>query len=144
MAEELLKTDLRHLNTQSDSEVLLNVFAHELAEIGTLKFEVEPVFEAVRRTHKRCKGAYAAVAVILGYGILAFRDPYGIRPLMLGIKESLEGDEYMVCSESVGLTAMGFKVLRDVAPGEAIFITDSGKLYSKQCADKHGHEALHF
>jgi len=131
LSEELFEKDLRHLNTNSDSEVLLNIFAHELSELGKLRFSIDPVFDAVARVHRRVDGAYAVVAMILGQGILAFRDPYGIRPLVIGVRESLSGKEYMVSSESVAFQAMGFDMLRDVEPGEAIFITHDGQLHSR-------------
>lgn len=134
--QELFRTDLRHVNTNSDSEVLLNVLAHELQE-STRNCQLDPaaVFAAVAGVHKRCKGAYAVVAMIAGYGLLAFRDPYGIRPLVFGSAENEMGDEYLVASESVALDTLGFKLIRDIAPGEAIFIDEDGNFYNKQCAD---------
>ncbi len=134
LAKLLFETDLRHLNTRSDSEVLLNIFAHELQRLGKHNPTEQDVFTAVQGVHHRCLGAYAVVAMISGYGLVAFRDPHGIRPLVVGVRHSELGDEYMVASESVCLSALGFELLRDVAPGEAIFITDQGKLYSQQCA----------
>lgn len=133
--DELFRSDLRHINTTSDSEVLLNVFAHELAEVGKLKPEPDDIFEAVRRVYGRCRGAFAVVSMISGYGVVAFRDPYGIRPLVLGKRNpDLWGTEYMVASESVALVSQGFEVMRDVAPGEAVYITTQGQLHTKVCA----------
>jgi amidophosphoribosyltransferase len=136
LKEEMFRTDLRHINTGSDSEVLVNVLAHEL-EKATDKLHLEPqtIFTAVANVHRRVRGAYAVVAMIAGYGVLAFRDPYGIRPAVIGINESYGGaPEYMVASESVALEPNGFRVLRDIAPGEAVFIDEAGKLHSQQCA----------
>ena len=136
LQKELFRDDLRHLNTNSDSEVLLNVFAHELH--GLLHHQPGPqdIFKAVAAVHKRVKGAYAVVALIVGQGILAFRDPYGIRPLIYGNRDTVKGPEHMVASESVALDVLGFEVVRDVAPGEAIFIDMQGNVHSQQCADK--------
>ncbi len=132
---DLFRTDLRHVNTNSDSEVLLNVLAHELQEAATnYKLEPATIFAAVSGVHRRCRGAYAIVAMIAGYGMLAFRDPFGIRPLIFGRIETNKGYEYMMASESVALDAMGYEVVRDVAPGEAIFIDMDGNFYSRQCA----------
>jgi amidophosphoribosyltransferase len=135
LTSDLFHNDLRHLNTESDSEVLLNVFAHELAEIGTLDLQTQHVFDAVSAVHKRCQGAYAVVGMILGYGVFGFRDPHGIRPLVIGKREGEVQDEYMLSSESVALTAMGFTLLRDVRPGEAIFIDADGRMFCQQCCD---------
>ncbi len=134
--EDLFKTDLRHMNTDSDSEVLLNVFAHELQKRGKLNPTSEDVFHVVSRVHERCKGAYGVVAMITGQGLVGFRDPNGIRPLIYGSRETEQGMEYIIASESVAITALGFKVERDIAPGEAIFINDAGELFSQQCAAK--------
>ncbi len=137
LTEELFTNDLRHLNTNSDSEVLLNVFAHELAVRGQVRHKHEDVFEAVRTVHKRCHGAYAAVGMILGHGVFAFRDPRGIRPLILGRRQEPGGFiSHMVASESVGLTANGYEVVRDVEPGECIIIDLMGNLICEQCAEK--------
>ncbi|MCH9639022.1 MAG: amidophosphoribosyltransferase [Betaproteobacteria bacterium] len=134
--KELFRADLRHVNTNSDSEVLLNVLAHEL-QGSTNSFQLDPttIFSAVAGVHKRCRGAYAVVAMIAGYGLLAFRDPYGIRPLVFGTIETEQGSEYLVASESVALDTLGFKLVRDIAPGEAIFIDEEGNFHSKQCAE---------
>jgi amidophosphoribosyltransferase len=135
LKNDLFRDDLRHINTDSDSEVLLNVLAHELHQLNQLKIDHEDIFTAIRGVHRRCSGGYAAVAMITGYGIVAFRDPYGIRPLVFGQRETPAGKEYMVASESVALDVLGFELIRDVAPGEAIFITTTGHLYTCQCAD---------
>ncbi|MDR3392030.1 MAG: amidophosphoribosyltransferase [Sulfuriferula sp.] len=136
LKEDLFRLDLRHVNTSSDSEVLLNVLAHELVEVGnTDRLSVDRIFKAVGGVHRRCRGAYAVVAMIAGHGLLAFRDPYGIRPLIIGSRQTEMGMEYMVASESVAIDALDFKVLRDVAPGEAIYIDAYGQMHSQQCAD---------
>jgi len=135
LKQELFQEDLRQINTDSDSEVLLNVFAHELQQHGKLKVEVDDVFKAVAGVHRRCRGAYAAVAMITGYGVVAFRDPFGIRPLVYGRQETPQGDNFMVASESVALDALGYELIRDVAPGEAVFISLDGKLHTRQCAE---------
>ena len=135
LKRELFRDDLRHINTDSDSEVLLNILAHELQRLGKLRLEVEDVFDAVEKLHKRCRGGYAAVAMISGFGILGFRDPYGIRPVIFGERETETGKEYMIASESVAITSLGFTVIRDIEPGEAIFITKDGKLHTRQCAE---------
>jgi amidophosphoribosyltransferase len=134
LKRDLFREDLRHINTQSDSEVLLNVFAHELQQLGKLLLSENDVFEAVARVHQRCRGAYAAVAMITNYGIVGFRDPHGIRPLVIGKRQTDAGVEYMLASESVAVDALGFDILRDVAPGEAVIISKNGELYSRQCA----------
>lgn len=134
-AEKMFRADLRHINTTSDSEVLLNVFAHELQRQGKLVPQADDMFEAVRRVYERCEGGYAAVAVITGYGILAFRDPNGIRPLTYGKRETENGTEYMVASESVALDISGFTRVRDIEPGEAIYIDMDGNVSTKKCAE---------
>ncbi len=136
LKRELWEHDFRHVNTNSDSEVLLNVLALELERAAHhARLDPEAIFRAVAGVHKRCRGAYAVVAMIAGYGLLAFRDPFGIRPLIVGHNEALGGSEHMVASESVAVEALGFKALRDVAPGEAVFIDLTGQLYARQCAD---------
>ena len=136
LTEELFTNDLRHLNTNSDSEVLLNIFAHELAVRGKLRLSVDDVFEAVRGVHARCHGAYAAVGIILGFGVFAFRDPFGIRPLVLGRRQEASGFvSHMVASESVALTANGYSLMRDIAPGECVLIGVDGSLLTQQCAE---------
>ena len=134
LKQELFMQDRRHLNTESDSEVLLNIFAHELLLRNTLRLTPDDVFAAVSGVHMRCRGAYAVTAMITGYGVVGFRDPYGIRPLIYGVRESAYGKEYMIASESVALSAMGYQILGDVAPGEAVLATLDGKLHRRQCA----------
>jgi amidophosphoribosyltransferase len=132
LKQELFGADHRHINTESDSEVLLNVLAHEI-EATTRGLPLAPaeLFEAVRRVHRRLRGSYAVIAMIAGHGMLAFRDPFGIRPLCLG-----RGDEnWMLASESVALEGTGHRFERNVAPGEAVFIDLQGNLHAKQCAD---------
>jgi amidophosphoribosyltransferase len=137
LKQEMFRTDLRHINTNSDSEVLLNVLAHELERAATgPKLDPDAVFTAVANVHRRCRGAYAVVAMIAGCGLLAFRDPYGIRPLVIGRSETDAGPEWMIASESVALDSLGFQVLRDVAPGEAIVIDEGGAFHTRQCAVK--------
>ena len=130
----LFQSDLRHLNTDSDSEALLNSFAHELQLNAKPDFNHEDIFIAVSSLHRRCRGGYAVVAMVVGKGILAIRDPNGIRPLVYGTRKTEQGLDYMVASESVALQAQGFELVRDVAPGEAIFISEEGEFFSKQCA----------
>lgn len=141
--EELKKAlfveDQRHINTDSDSEVLLNVFAHELQSLGKLQLSVDDVFQAVSGVHRRCRGAYAVVIMIAGVGILGFRDPHGIRPIVFGERKSQQGSEFMIASESVALDVLGFDLIRDIEPGEAVFIEESGVLHTKQCADEIDH-----
>lgn len=132
--KDLFLEDLRHINTSSDSEILLNVFAHELARQGRLKIGEKEIFEAVSGVHKRCRGAYAAVAMINGYGIVGFRDPCGIRPICYGKRQTSDGIDYAVASESVALDALGFELIDEIAPGEAIFIDLNGRLHKAQCA----------
>ncbi|VAW54027.1 Amidophosphoribosyltransferase [hydrothermal vent metagenome] len=134
LKEQLFQSDLRHLNTDSDTEALLNILAHELQTIAKPIFDVEDVFMAVSAIHRRCRGGYAVVAMVVGKGILAFRDPNGIRPLCYGIRETELGTDFMVASESVALQAQGFELVRDVEPGEALFISEQGELFYKQCA----------
>lgn len=135
LKRELFRQDFRHVNTQSDSEVLLNVLAHELQEAVT-GHEPDPyaVFQAVAGVHRRCRGAYACVGMIAGYGLFAFRDPFGIRPIVVGRRETEEGSEYLVASESVALDVLGYELLRDIAPGEAVFIDMDCNFHSRQCA----------
>ncbi|MEL0055538.1 MAG: amidophosphoribosyltransferase [Methylophilaceae bacterium] len=134
LKEDMFKQDLRHINTNSDSEVLLNVFAHAIEKStknNVLTSDI--IFDAATSVFNRCSGAYAVVSMIANFGLLAFRDPHGIRPLVIGCKETETGPEYVVASESVALDVLGFKLLRDVEPGEAIFIDLDGNFYSKQC-----------
>jgi amidophosphoribosyltransferase len=135
LANELFEQDLRHINTNSDSEILLNILASEIAEEQKHRINENDIFNAVTKLHKRVKGAYAAIGMIPGYGIFGFRDPHGIRPLILGERTTRNGTKYMLASESVGLTALGFKITRDVEPGEAIVIDRKGNVHSQQCSD---------
>jgi amidophosphoribosyltransferase len=136
LKRELATVDRRHINTDSDTEVLINVLAHELASAARdLPLSPEIVFKAVAAVHKRVKGSYAVVALIAGFGLLAFRDPFGIRPLCFGEGDTPDGRQVMVASESVALEGTGHVMTRDVAPGEAIFITSEGQVFSQQCAE---------
>ncbi len=135
LRREMFESDRRHINTDSDSEILLNILAHELQIQERMALTPDHMFKAVAGVHARARGGYACVSLILGYGLLAFRDPHGIRPLVLGERVTAEGHEYAVASESVALDILGFKMLRDVAPGEAVFISDNGQISSRQCAD---------
>jgi amidophosphoribosyltransferase len=137
LRRELYNADRRHVNTNSDSEILLNVLAHEISHAGEGRERLNPemIFNAVAGVHRRVKGAYAVVAMIAGHGLLAFRDPHGIRPLIIGRADTEKGVEFLVASESVTLDTLGFKVMRDVAPGEAILVDESGNFHSRQCAD---------
>lgn len=135
LVEDIYRDDLRHINTTSDSEVLLNIFAHELQEQRQLQPTPEVIFKAVKNVHQRVRGGYAVIAMISGYGIVAFRDPNGIRPVVFGSQESEQGIEYMVASESVALDVAGFKLERDIAPGEAVVITEQGEIFTQQCAE---------
>lgn len=135
LKKELYKQDRRHINTTSDSEVLLNIFAQELQKYEAYRVHPEEVFAAVAGVHKRCKGAYAVVAMITRDGIVGFRDPNGIRPLVYGKRETSDGYDYMIASESVALVTQGYKIVRDIKPGEAIYITKEGEVHTQQCAD---------
>ncbi len=135
LKRDLFLEDRRHINTNSDSEILLNVFAHELQNHDKLQIDENDIFAAVAAVHKRVRGAYAAVAMINSYGIVAFRDPYGIRPAVFGKRITDKGVEYMVASESVAIDALGFELVRDIEPGEAIYIDIDGNLHTRQCAE---------
>ena len=135
LRKDLFAADLRHINTNSDSEVLLNVLAHELQIQHAMDPSPAEIFKAVQGVHQRCRGAYAAVAMIIGTGVLGFRDPYGIRPLVLGQRETDTGLEHMLSSESVALDVLGFERVGDVKPGEAVFIANDGTVHRQQCAD---------
>ena len=132
LAEVLAREDRRHLNTSSDSEVLLNVFASELQRVGTPRVTPADIFAALTAVYRRCRGGYAAVAMLIGHGLVGFRDPNGIRPLVLGNRETPKGVEWMLASESVALTGLGFRFVRDVGPGEAVFIDEQGRLHAQQ------------
>ncbi|MCU0965235.1 MAG: amidophosphoribosyltransferase, partial [Burkholderiaceae bacterium] len=141
LKSELFRIDRRHINTESDTEVLINILAHEI-EVAARDLPLSPqaLFAAVAAVHKRVKGSYAVIALIAGHGLLAFRDPFGIRPLAIGQLQTDEGLEYMVASESVAIEGTGRHVLRDVVPGEAVFIDVEGRLHTQQCA---AHPTLH-
>jgi len=134
LRDSIFQADLRHVNTGSDSEVLLNIFAHELQSQKQISPKAEHIFTAMQELYRRCVGGYAAVAMISGYGLVAFRDPYGIRPLVYGKRLDQDGNtEYMIASESVALDALGFDVVRDVSPGEVIYIDAQGHFHSRVC-----------
>ena len=135
LSRDLFKEDLRHINTDSDSEVLLNIFAHELQRRRKIKPNPADLFAAVAGVHLRCRGGFAAVVMISGYGILGFRDRNGIRPLVFGSRKGEKGRDYMIASESVALDSQGFEVERDVAPGEAVFIDVDGNLHTQICTE---------
>jgi amidophosphoribosyltransferase len=135
LEEDMYRRDRRHINTESDSEVLLNVFAHELQQaVSGLTLDPDAVFAAVTVLQRRAKGAYACVAMIPGFGVIGFRDPYGIRPLVLGARQEGAGKEHILASESVALEGLGFELVRDIAPGECIVITEEQEVFSKQCS----------
>ena len=142
-AEELTRTmvaeDRRHLNTGSDSEVLLNVFASELQRSNTPQPSAADVFRALESVFRRCRGGYAVVALIVGHGVVGFRDPHGIRPLALGRRETPRGPEWMLASESVAFDMLGFSLVRDLRPGEAIYIDMHGRMHAAQCATAEKH-----
>ena len=133
---QLFHAEMRHLNTDSDSEVLLNIFAHELGKQREIYPSAEHIFKAVSKTHRRCDGAYAVLALITGHGILAFRDNNAIRPLSIGIRKGETRDEYIIASEDALFESKGFKKLRDVEPGEAVYIDKKGNFHSQQCSDE--------
>ncbi len=137
LKRELLDIDRRHLNTESDTEVLINILAHELERVARGQ-DLSPslVFQAVAGVHRRVRGSYAVVALIAGHGLLAFRDPHGIRPLIYGLAQTQAGTDVMVASESVALDGSGFKAARDVAPGEALFVDLEGRVHAERCAEK--------
>lgn len=135
LARELYQSGLRHINTRSDSEILLNVLAEELQKCGRIQMEQQDIFQAVERVQRRCKGAYAVICLIAGYGMLAFRDANGIRPICFGQRNTDKGTEYMVASESVAIQALGFEYNREVRPGEAIYVNTRGEFFSQTCVD---------
>src|SRR5690606_16182013 len=138
LTADMAQRDRRHLNSSSDTELLLNVLANELqATTSSADLDPDRIFDAVARTHKRIEGAYAVVSIIAGYGLLAFRDPFGIRPLILGRREAPEGgrDEWVVTSESLVLENADYEVVREIEPGEAVFVTNDGELFTRQCAE---------
>jgi amidophosphoribosyltransferase len=142
-AEELSRTmigeDRRHLNTRSDSEVLLNVLASELQRSHASRLAAADVFRALEAVFRRCRGGFAVVTLIVGHGIAGFRDPHGIRPLVLGRRDTPRGPEWMLASESVALDMLGFDLVRDVAPGEAIYVDPQGRMHARQCAPAERH-----
>ncbi len=135
LKDELFREDLRHINTSSDSEILLNVFAHELEVQAKLQLTPEHIFRAVSAVHRRCRGSYAVTMLIVGFGILAFRDPFGIRPLVYGKRETDHGPEHLIASESVALDVLGYDLVRDIEPGEALFVDLDGVVHARQCAE---------
>jgi amidophosphoribosyltransferase len=139
LRELLIQKDRRHLNTGSDTEVLLNVFADELQRQKGWELTPEAVFSAVEGVHRRCHGGYAVVVMILGHGLVAFRDPHGIRPICLGRRDTEDGPDHMVASESVAMDALGFELVRDINPGEAVYIESGGALHSQQCGKPSGY-----
>ncbi|MCG5515833.1 MULTISPECIES: amidophosphoribosyltransferase [unclassified Ectothiorhodospira] len=136
LKRELFLEDRRHINTESDSEILLNVLAQELIRHDGLAVTQDEIFNAVRGVHRRCQGAYAVVAMVAGRGVLGFRDPHGIRPVVFGRRETPEGPEYMVASESVALDTLGFDLVRDLDPGEAVYIEMDGTVHTRHCAEQ--------
>ena len=136
LREQIRNHDLRHLNTDSDSEVLLNIFAYELQSQGKLHPNQHDIFAAIEGVHARCNGAYAVVGLIANYGTFAFRDQFGIRPLCYGRKRVLNKHEYAIASESVVLESLGFEFVRDLSPGEGLFIDKSGSIFLKQCSKR--------
>jgi amidophosphoribosyltransferase len=137
LREQMIAVDRRHVNTDSDSEVLLNVFAHELETASRgAPLTSREIFKAVSAVHRRCRGSYAVIALIAGYGLLAFRDPYGIRPLSFGESMGPGGRTVMFASESVAIEGTGHHVTREVAPGEAVFVDMDGKVHTRQCAER--------
>ena len=136
LAAELFHAERRHINTESDSEVLLNILALELSKQEAVFPKPKDYFSAIEKTHMRINGAYAVVALISGYGILGFRDPLGIRPLTIGVRKGKNRNEYIISSETALFSALGYKFLRDVEPGEAVFIDNSGKIFSQQCSSE--------
>ena len=136
LKRDLFREDRRHINTDSDSEILLNILAHELhAGVAGLEIDENDIFRAIAGVHRRCRGGYAAVAMIPDYGVIAFRDPHGIRPVVFGVRETDLGSELMVASESVALDTLGFELIRDLEPGEGVVFTNDAQLHTRQCAD---------
>jgi len=134
LKRDVFVDDLRHINTGSDSEILLNVFAHELQAQNKLRIDEQDIFRAVEGVHRRCRGGYAVVAMIPGFGVFGFRDPNGIRPVVYGKRETKAGTEYVIASESVALDTLGFEIIADIAPGESVLINAGGELFTRQCA----------
>ena len=134
LQDYLFNVARRHINTNSDSEILLNVLAHELSLTPAMRLTPSEVFDGITRTIALLEGAYAAVSLVIGHGMIAFRDPYGIRPLVLGQREDNGKIAYMIASENVALDALGFNFMRDVEPGEAVYVDEEGHLHTQQCA----------
>lgn len=139
LGRDLFREDLRHINTDSDSEILLNVFAHELQQMGKIQPTPEDIFHAVEGVNRRCRGGYVALVMITGHGVVGFRDKHGIRPLVYGERKRNGITEYMLASESVALDSQGFTLVRDVAPGEAVYIDVNGQLHTRHCAEPAKH-----
>ena len=139
LAEALWRDERRHLNTSSDSEALLNILASELQRQAAAHLNPEHLFQALSNVYRRVRGGYAVVTLIIGHGIVGFRDPHGIRPLVIGRRTTARGTEWMVASESVALDLVGFELVRDVEPGEAVYIDLAGGFHSAQCATREGH-----
>ncbi|MBR9812988.1 amidophosphoribosyltransferase [bacterium] len=144
LKRELFIQDRRHINTESDSEILLNVFAHELLESGKYTIDGDDIFEAISRVHARVRGAYAAVLMINGVGVVGFRDPHGIRPCVFGKRETGAGTDYAVASESVALDSLGFELIDDLEPGEAVFLPINGEVQRRLCAPGASHATCLF
>lgn len=136
LKNDLIRADLRHLNTNSDSEALLNIVAHELQRVGRSILTPKELFKAMKKVYSRVEGAFAAVMMINGYGIVGFRDANAIRPLVYGKREGEQGAEYMLASESIALDALGFELVADVGPGEVIYFDREGGVHKQQCAKK--------
>jgi amidophosphoribosyltransferase len=136
LKKDLYQVDRRHINTDSDSEVLLNIFAHELHKNSRFQLTAEAIFKSVSGVHRRCRGGYAVVAMINGYGLVGFRDPHGIRPIMLGERRTKEGSEYMIASESCVLDVLGFTLIGDLDAGEAVYIDMRNSLQRRRCSEE--------
>ena len=143
LKNDLFKHDPK-LTKNSDSEILLNVLAHELRCSQKDRLDVQSVFDAIKNVHNRCKGGYAAIAMINGFGIIGFRDPCAIRPIIFGQRNTPEGKEYIIASESAAINSLGFTTIRDIKPGEAVFITQDGELHTQQCAQNIKHSPCIF
>ncbi|GJH42697.1 amidophosphoribosyltransferase [Pasteurella canis] len=135
LKEKLFRLARRHINTNSDSELLLNILANHLDKFEKYQLDADDIFAAIRQTHKDIRGAYACVAMVIGHGMVAFRDPNGIRPLVLGKREENGKTDYMFASESIALDTVGFEFVRDIQPGEAVYVTFDGNIHSEQCAE---------
>ena len=144
LTNDLIHTDLRHLNTNSDSEILLNVVAHELQRYGSVRLSPKQLFKAMSKVYQRVQGAFAAVMIITGYGIVGFRDPHAIRPLVYGRRDNRHGPEYMLASESIALDVLGFELIDNVRPGEVIYFDYERRVYREQCAKQVSHSPCIF